>query len=118
MNHAAILEKEMNEYTPDCWIIIKITSEKGSHYRLFASWYGGFAGSDSWKMNSGITSVTLDDAGYFHFNGTSGSVYYCRKNSYNISSYGASVLKRMSDSTDISIEQLPKEVNPLELNYT
>jgi hypothetical protein len=107
----------MSKYVPDRWIIIKITSEKGSHYRVFASWYGGFAGSDSWKLNSGIMSVTLDDHNYFHFIGSSGSVYSCHKNGYGISNYGANVLKGMSNSVSITIEQLPEQVNPLELNY-
>jgi len=108
----------MSDYTPDKWMVIKITIKKtkASHYRVFACWYGGFAGSDSWKMNSGITSATQDENGY-HFTGSSGSVYHCHKNGYGISSYGASVLARFSKSDEVSIEQLPEETNFLELNY-
>lgn len=106
----------MSDYTPDKWMVIKITSKKGSHYRVFACWYGGFTGSDSWKMNSGITSATQDENGY-HFTGSSGSVYHCHKNGYGTSGYGASVLAGFSKSNEISIENLPEETNFLELNY-
>ena len=109
-------EPIVSEYTPDRWMIVKITNKNVSHYRVFACWYGGFAGTDSWQMNSGIVSVTLDEDGYYHFKGSSGSIYHCHRKTYGISGYGASVLARMSKST--TIEQLPEEINPLELNYT
>lgn len=108
----------MSEYTPHTWLIIKITTDKVSHYRVFACWYGGFAGTDSWQMNSGIVSVTLDKDDYYHFKGSSGSIYHCHRKTYGISGYGAGVLARMSKSAVTTIEQLPKEIDPLELNYT
>ena len=41
----------MNEYTPDKWVVIKLTNKHNAmHYRVFACWYGGFAGSDSWQI--------------------------------------------------------------------
>ena len=112
-------ENNMTDYTPDKFIVVKLTAPEPhptNHYRVFACWYGGFAGTDSWQMNSGIVSVTLDEDGYYHFKGSSGSIYHCHRKTYGISGYGASVLARMSKST--TIEQLPEEINPLELNYT
>ena len=97
-------------------MVIKITIAKASHYRVFACWYGGYTGSDSWKMNSGITAATQDENGY-HFTGSSGSVYHCHKDGYGISGYGASVLAGVSKSDKMSIEHLPEETNFLELNY-
>jgi hypothetical protein len=39
----------MSEYTPDKWVVIKINSDKyPSIHKVFACWYGGWAGSDSW----------------------------------------------------------------------
>jgi hypothetical protein len=83
-------------YTPDRWVIIKITNlETGdTHDRVFAGWYGGYTGSDSWKMNSGITK-TEDKGDHILFHGSSGSVYKCYKQAYGMSGYMSSVLSFM-----------------------
>lgn len=109
----------MSQYAPDKWLVIKLNYETGSHYRVFGSWYGGWAGSDSWRMNSGITSVTQDDQAYY-FKGTSGSVYTCHKNCYGASGYGTRVLEDMIDQqhklgTDIDI--LADSTDFLNLEY-
>ena len=47
----------MSTYTPDLWVILEF-KEKDSeevNRKVLASWYGGYAGSDSWKLSSGIT---------------------------------------------------------------
>jgi hypothetical protein len=85
----------MSDYYPDRWLVVKINS-KDPHYRVFACWYGGYLGGDSWKMNSGIVSVT-EDATHYHFAGSSGSVYSCNKAQYGASGYGHSVLSGMID---------------------
>jgi hypothetical protein len=72
-------------------MIVKITG-KDSHYRVFGSWYGGYAGSDSWRMNSGITSMIEEDDHYL-FIGSTGSTYACHKDMYGASSYGYGVAK-------------------------
>lgn len=83
-----------SDYRPDKWIIIKLTSHLGTHYRVFASWIGGYAKGDSWKLNSGIVRVEdTDDKYYFH--GASGSVYCCDKFNYGTSMYSNSVLAGM-----------------------
>jgi hypothetical protein len=65
----------MNTYTPDRWVIIKITSpEYETIYKVLAGWYGGFAGSDSWKINSGITKI-VESADNYEVYGYSSSVY-------------------------------------------
>jgi len=90
----------MRIYQPDLWSIIKITTENGSHFRIFASWYGGFANGDSWKINSGITKIVDKDT-YYEFHGHSSSVYECGKDSYGISTYGSSVLQSWAKEVDI-----------------
>ena len=111
----------MSEYTPDKWLIVKITdtNKNESHYRVFACWYGGYLGSDSWKMNSGITKVT--EAGdYYFFEGSSGSVYNCRKDCYGANGYGSNVLsgliKRGAEEGTL-IAVLDEDVNVMELEY-
>ena len=81
----------MSFYTPEEWIIVKINSVS-PHYRIFGSWRGSYTGSDSWRMNSGVTAVEVI-GDYYMFNGSSGSIYKCHKKTYGIRSpYNASVL--------------------------
>jgi hypothetical protein len=112
----------MSDYIPDRWVVVKISGYKDRSkpiYKVFASWYGGWAGSDSWKLNSGITKATLEGFIY-SFEGSSGSVYECHKDIYGTNMYGMSVLSNMIDKAaenGITIEILPEETNFLELNY-
>ena len=37
----------MADYYPDLWVVLKVTQDTGEvWYRVFASWYGGYAGAD------------------------------------------------------------------------
>ena len=67
-----------NKYKPDNWVIIEITVDDETYYKVLAGWSGGYLDGDSWRMNSGIVSVEEDDE-YYYFKGFSGSVYKCRK---------------------------------------
>jgi len=106
----------MSDYTPDRWLVVKITTDKETLYKVFACWYGGLGGSDSWQFNSGIVKVELAD-NYYEFHGHSGSVYHCHKNFYGTNSYGGSVLQNFIDKADYKIEILPENTNWRELNY-
>lgn len=86
----------MNEYTPDRWTVLRIQAPGEVIYKVFASWSGGYAGSDSWKLNSGITRATLVDP-YWEFDGSSGSVYRCHKDAYGTNGYGGMVLSNLID---------------------
>lgn len=66
----------MNTYTPDSWIVVKLTPKnKEPFYKILASWYGGFAGDDYWKLSSGCESLTILEDGSLHVPQVSGSVY-------------------------------------------
>jgi hypothetical protein len=109
----------MSVYHPDKWVVVKIEGSLGTVHKVFACWYGGYAGSDSWKLNSGITKASIE--GYVYaFEGSSGSVYECHKDSYGTNLYGSGVLQNMIDSAKergITVEILPEETNFLEINY-
>ena len=89
----------MNTYNPDRWVVLEfefldVTSgETEIVQKVFAGWYGGYAGSDSWKLNSGITEIWIDGDRY-EFAGSSGSVYQCHKNGYGMSSYMTTIYSR------------------------
>jgi hypothetical protein len=109
----------MSDYIPDRWVVVKITTKKERLYKVFASWVGGFASADSWKLNSGITRATLVDDTW-EFDGYSGSVYTCHKNKYGTSVFGDSILQNLinrSNTTDFKMEVLPKNTNWAILDY-
>lgn len=110
----------MSEYNPDKWLVVKITgNDLPPIYKVFACWYGGWAGSDSWKLNSGITKITEDGSCYL-FDGSSGSTYVCHKQTYGANMYGRGVLENMIDKAKergITIEILPEDTNFMEIKY-
>jgi hypothetical protein len=110
----------MSEYIPDKWVVIKITAPNCAPiHKVFACWYGGYGGSDSWKLNSGITRV-YEDGQCLLFEGSSGSTYVCHKASYGMNMYGGGVLMNMRENAEkngITIEILDEETNWLEIKY-
>ena len=110
----------MSDYTPDKWVVVKITAlDNPPVHKVFASWYGGYLGSDSWKLNSGITKVA-ENTDYYFFDGFSGSCYACRKGSYGTNLYGEGVLNNLIDKIERAggtCSILSEETNWLEINY-
>jgi len=110
----------MSVYNPDKWVVVKI--DGNGHlpiYKVFACWYGGYAGSDSWKLNSGITSVSREGFVY-SFEGASGSVYECHTDSYGTNFYGQSVLSNMINTAadnGICMEILPEDTDWETIDY-
>lgn len=88
----------MSYYQPDKWMIVKITSDD-PHYRVFGSWYGGYLGADSWRMNSGITSM-IEENDHYLFIGSSGSTYACHKDNYGANSYGMSIARDYEERSE------------------
>ena len=107
------------EYQPDLWIVVKITTQNKKLYKVFATWRGGYLGSDSWQMNSGITQARL--AGdVWEFVGHSGSVYQCHKNSWGTSGYSSAILMNLIlDATraNMKIELVDENTNWASVDY-
>lgn len=96
---------------PDKWLLIKTPN----CYKVFATWHGSYLGCDSWRINSGIESVT-EDGDFFLFKGFSGSVYQCHKRSYGTTAYGYSVITPIIEkSNDFQILDTWKECNLIKL---
>ena len=75
---------------PDNWVLLSLPNDE---YKVFATWAGGYLDGDSWRLNSGIKSVELEDD-YYYFYGYSGSCYMCHKDSYGVAtSFGQTVLE-------------------------
>jgi hypothetical protein len=116
----------MSTYTPDRWAVLKITSvEHGVVYKVLGTWYGGYAGSDSWKLNSGITraeyvAATDTHNGYWDFYGYSGSVYRCYAATQGVGMLGIGVIQQAQDRIQEvggSVEVMPDTTKYHEINY-
>lgn len=86
-------QQEIDAYLPDCWVIVRLSgTDIGEiYYRILSGWYGGFAGSDTWRLSSGVTSIKEYRSHYLVKN-ESGSLYICHKSRQRLSSLTASVL--------------------------
>ena len=80
----------MNIYNPDKFTILEMKYEDETIYKVFGSWAGGYLGSDSWRLNSGIERAVVDGDSV-SFIGGSGSTYNC-----NLSSEGVAGAYNMS----------------------
>lgn len=82
----------MSKYTPDRWVMVKTNFNDTQYYKILASWYGGYTGSDSWKLSSGTTNSEFDKkTDRYHFPQVSKSEYMCNKSTYGTSGYTYSV---------------------------
>lgn len=78
---------------PDRWVLIEVTHNEQKIKKVLASWYGGYTGSDSWRLSSGVVS-TVDNGDHYAFHNESGSIYECHKTSYGMSGYTSSIYTR------------------------
>ena len=111
MNVKAIYELEMekninmNEYVPDAWVLLRFESKDTEPiYKILGGWYGGYAGSDSWRLCSGIERIELIGDVY-HVHNYSGSVYTCHKDIQRFSGLMNSMLASWLDMADKKPEQ-------------
>jgi hypothetical protein len=109
----------MSDYEPDRWVIARITSKNHPTIdKIVGSWYGGFGGSDSWRMSSGITKVVPQDD-HYEVHNHSGSIYKLFKGAEGTSAYTGSVINNMATQLEESGEGMMriidiKEVVPYE----
>jgi hypothetical protein len=90
------------EYAPDKWQIVRIKGIEGEAYKVLGSWYGGYAGSDSWRLSSGITKITESDMCYTVLN-ESGSMYTLYKGVQGMSGYTYGIYKSLKDQETESL---------------
>lgn len=83
-----------DDYTPDAWAIVEINSEEhGTIHKVLCSWYGGYMGSDWWKLSSGIEDVKMEN-GIYVMPQWSGSVYNCHPSNERMSGLMSGVYAR------------------------
>lgn len=109
------------DYQPDRWVMLKISHENNCVYKVLASWYGGYLGGDSWKLNSGVTSIKTD-GDYYLFTGSSGSVYKCNRYQYGMSGYTTGIYQSLinkitSADVSVSIELMDEKFDFVSIDY-
>jgi len=86
----------MSEYTPHLWEIVRLTTDNDQVDKVIGSWYGGFGGSDNWRLSSGIVKIDENDS-HYQVHNESGSVYTCHKQTRGMSSYTHMALKKLGE---------------------
>lgn len=98
----------MSTYSPNSWAIIKIAEPGNVIYKVLAGWSGGFADSDCWRLNSGVTRFE-EDGQDIRFYGYSKSVYACDTRCEGFISLTRSVfnqLKAQAESEHLTLEHI------------
>jgi hypothetical protein len=107
----------MNEYTCDNWVVIKFnTEEHGIFYKLLVGTSGGYLDGDSWRMNSGITSVEEDKECYY-FYGSSGSRYRCYKESYTLRMNNAHIWTQLQGMHNDKVEMMSEDTDWMNMDW-
>lgn len=88
---------------PDKWVLVELandTADGGDKLvKVLGSWYGGFAGVDSWRMSSGVVGpATRDERGCIHLTNYSGSVYVVHEDAYGMSALAGGVFSTLQES--------------------
>lgn len=104
---------------PDAYQFIRITPKDSdqSIIKLFAVWVGGYSGTDSWRLNSGVQDIEICP-NHVRVYGYSGSCYCIHKVQVHMSAYGSKVLSGIVEQAStigatveyITLEQAYKEI--------
>ena len=92
----------MSNYHPDRWLIIELSDGKNKYTKVFSGNYGGYTGSDTWKLSSAITSIIPNKTGYTVYC-QSGSVYELYHDTHGMSNYMSSIYSTWNAAQDGSI---------------
>jgi hypothetical protein len=109
----------MSTYTPDRWVLVELKTADGERiHKVLASWYGGFASGDSWKLSSGTDKI-IDHGDHYELPQCSGSTYILHKGAYGMSGYTSSVLagfeKQLAESNTGTITVLDEDLSTVQL---
>lgn len=102
--------------TPDRWVILNVTSteENQTVQKVMCGSYGGYTGSDVWRISSQIKQVAYK-AGMYTFTTYSGNEYQCAMHSYGMSGLMADVYegyaKQNTDKLFVEIDDGYKELH-------
>jgi len=85
---------------PDKWVIVEISDGTQTFRKILSSWYGGYLGSDSWRLSSMIVSTNEGETEY-HFT-TETSQYVCNKNAVGMNLIACGILSDLIEKAKLS----------------
>jgi len=97
----------MTNYYPDSWVVFSIHRKGKTNYKLLGGWVGGYAAGDSWRINSGIESVS-ENNGVLSFTGVTGSVYHVYKDAYGLRRSTAGIWNQLERNYGDVVALLPE----------
>jgi hypothetical protein len=98
----------MSVYWPDSWVMIKMTHNDQTFYKVLVGWSGGYTQGDSWRLNSGVDHVERVNKQY-RFYGASGSCYICHEDAYGLRMSTAGVWNKMKTIYPDNVELMPEQ---------
>ena len=107
----------MRTYTPDKFVLIDYGEgySRDERYAILGGWYGGFAGSNSWKRSSPVVSVVVVDDKQIIATTYSGSKYILHKGCVGVTMLTQSLLSQVQlnvvDGWDEIVNVLKENVN-------
>jgi len=104
----------MSEYIPDCWVIVRMNYNGEIIDKILSGWFGGYGGSDEWRLSSGIRALTEEDDRYVIIN-ESGSVYYCGKQVERMSGLMSSIYFGWQQQAEDKMKEDASKVYKLEI---
>ena len=81
---------------PDRWFIINMTLDDKTTQHVFSGSYGGYTGTDSWRMSTAIATIVREDKVY-KIETVSGTSYECHIGAYGASGYMLNVYQYYLD---------------------
>ena len=107
-------------YTPDNWVLIKISTPKETFYKVLGGWSGSYLYGSNWRLNSGIKEMVFnEEENYYEARGYSGSSYILSPESEGQRMATAGIVEQLQSQAkekegitveEITLEQYLKEV--------
>ena len=96
----------MTVYSPDSWVVIRMTHNGQTFHKVLGGWAGGYTQGTSWRLNSGVERVEVEGDHYL-FHGSSGSCYRCHRNGYGLRPATIGTWDKMKSIYPDKVELLP-----------
>jgi hypothetical protein len=110
------MDRSVNEYYPDSWVVLKLQNEGETLYKVLGGWSGGYLDGDSWRMNSGIVRVE-EKSKHWEFFGSSGSVYKCYRKGYRLTMATSGIYNELKEKFVDKVEMMPEDTNWMEIEW-
>lgn len=102
----------MTVYTPDSWVVIRMTHKEQIIYKVLGGWSGGYINGSSWRLNSGTVRAEYDiGRDVWNFYGSSGSVYSVNPDTYGLRMSTSEIWETMKNTYPNNVELLPADTD-------